>query len=76
MSRRWSRRCAQRQYTIAIVTHNLQQARRVADRTAFFYVDQREGERTGYLVEHGDTRELFEDPKQTATQEYIQGKFS
>jgi phosphate transport system ATP-binding protein len=63
-------------YTIAIVTHNLQQAKRVADKTAFLYVDTGDGERTGYLVEFGDTREIFENPKQKPTQEYIQGDFS
>jgi phosphate transport system ATP-binding protein len=63
-------------YTIAIVTHNLQQAKRVADKTAFLYVDTSGSERTGYLVEFGDTREMFEHPKQKLTQEYIQGEFS
>jgi phosphate transport system ATP-binding protein len=63
-------------YTIAIVTHNLQQAKRVADKTAFLYVDVRDGERTGYLVEYGDTQQLFEDPRQQHTQEYVRGEFS
>jgi phosphate transport system ATP-binding protein len=63
-------------YTIAIVTHNLQQAKRVADKTAFLYVDADSGERTGYLVEFGDTREMFEHPKAKSTQEYIKGDFS
>jgi phosphate transport system ATP-binding protein len=63
-------------YTIAIVTHNLQQAKRVADKTAFLYVDTGGGERTGYLVECGDTQEMFENPKEKATQEYIKGDFS
>ena len=44
-----------KKYTIAIVTHNLQQAKRVADKTAFLYVDTTQGGRTGYLVEFGDT---------------------
>ena len=65
-----------KKYTIAIVTHNLQQAKRVADKTAFLYVDTGEGERTGYLVEYGDTAELFEHPKEKSTQEYLQGEFS
>ncbi|MCG8511766.1 MAG: phosphate ABC transporter ATP-binding protein PstB, partial [Rhodospirillales bacterium] len=56
-----------RQYTIAIVTHNLQQAARVADRTAFFYVDTTEGGRTGYLVEYEKTGKLFDDPQQEHT---------
>jgi phosphate transport system ATP-binding protein len=63
-------------YTIAIVTHNLQQAARVADQTAFFYVDTRHGGRTGYLVEYGETRTLFESPKEKHTQDYIRGEFS
>ncbi|HEX5272422.1 MAG TPA: phosphate ABC transporter ATP-binding protein PstB [Gemmataceae bacterium] len=63
-------------YTIALVTHNMQQAARVADKTAFLYVDTSQGGRTGYLVEYGDTRQLFEDPRQQATKEYIAGAFS
>jgi phosphate transport system ATP-binding protein len=51
-------------YTIAIVTHNLQQAQRVADKTGFLYVDTSQGGRTGYLVEYGDSRQIFEDPKE------------
>src|SRR5499426_397875 len=56
-------------YTIAIVTHNLQQAQRVADKTGFLYVDTSAGGRTGYLVEFGDSHQLFQDPKQQHTQE-------
>ena len=63
-------------YTIAIVTHNLQQAKRVADSTAFMYVDTSEGGRTGYLVEHGNTAELFENPREKHTQDYLSGEFS
>jgi phosphate transport system ATP-binding protein len=63
-------------YTIAIVTHNLQQAKRVADRTAFFYVDTSGSERTGYLVEYADTPQMFQAPKEKATQEYLIGEFS
>jgi phosphate transport system ATP-binding protein len=63
-------------YTIAIVTHNMQQAARVADKTAFLYVDTSGGGRTGYLVEYGDTREIFENPREKATQDYIAGAFS
>ena len=62
--------------TIAIVTHNLQQAQRVADKTGFFYVDTTQGGRTGYLVEFGDTKQIFGDPAEKRTQEYIRGKFS
>jgi phosphate transport system ATP-binding protein len=65
-----------KQYTIAIVTHNLQQAARVADKTAFLYVDTTQGGRTGYLVEYGDTQQIFEAPRQKYTQEYIRGEFS
>ena len=63
-------------YTIAIVTHNLQQAQRVADKTGFLYVDTTEGGRTGYLVEFGDSKEMFENPKEKHTREYIRGEFS
>jgi phosphate transport system ATP-binding protein len=63
-------------YTIAIVTHNLQQAMRVADKTAFMYVDTSEGGRTGYLVEYADTQELFENPQEEYTRQYIRGEFS
>jgi phosphate transport system ATP-binding protein len=65
-----------KKYTIAIVTHNLQQAKRVADKTAFLYVDTSQGGRTGYLVEYRDTRELFENPAERPTQAYIRGEFS
>jgi phosphate transport system ATP-binding protein len=63
-------------YTIAIVTHNLQQAQRVADKTGFLYVDTTQGGRTGYLVEFGDSKEMFENPKEKHTKEYISGEFS
>ncbi len=63
-------------YTIAIVTHNLQQAQRVADHTGFLYVDTTQGGRTGYLVEFGDSRQIFQDPKEKHTQDYIRGEFS
>ena len=63
-------------YTIAIVTHNLQQAQRVADKTGFLYVDTSQGGRTGYLVEFGDSKQIFDDPKEVHTKEYIRGEFS
>jgi phosphate transport system ATP-binding protein len=63
-------------YTIAIVTHNLQQAARVADNTGFLYVDTSEGSRTGYLVEFGSTRQVFDNPRERHTQNYISGEFS
>jgi phosphate transport system ATP-binding protein len=65
-----------KKYTIAIVTHNLQQAQRVADQTAFFFVDTSAGGRTGYLIEHRKTDELFGDPREDRTKEYIRGEFS
>ncbi len=63
-------------YTIAIVTHNMQQATRVADETAFFSVDISQGGRTGYLVEFGPTAQVFDDPKEELTKKYISGQFS
>ena len=63
-------------YSIALVTHNMQQARRVADKTAFMGVDISGGKRTGYLVEYGDTKQIFEAPREQLTKEYIRGKFS
>ena len=63
-------------YTIAIVTHNMQQAQRVADVTAFFSVDISKGSRTGYLVETGPTKALFESPREQLTKEYVSGQFS
>jgi phosphate transport system ATP-binding protein len=65
-----------KRYTIAIVTHNLQQANRVADMTAFLYVDTSAGGRTGYMVEYGPTRGIFEEPKEEHTKQYIRGEFS
>jgi len=65
-----------KRYTIAIVTHNLQQARRVADMTAFLYVDTTNGGRTGYMVEYGATGEIFENPQAEHTKQYIRGEFS
>jgi phosphate transport system ATP-binding protein len=65
-----------KRYTIAIVTHNLQQAQRVADKTGFLYVDTSQGGRTGYLVEFGDTKQVFDAPREKYTQEYIRGEFS
>jgi phosphate transport system ATP-binding protein len=59
-----------------IVTHNLQQAQRVADKTGFLYVDTSEGGRTGYLVEFGDSRQIFQNPQEKHTKEHISGKFS
>ncbi|AGA89955.1 phosphate ABC transporter, ATP-binding protein [Thioflavicoccus mobilis 8321] len=63
-------------YTVALVTHNMQQATRVADTTAFFGVDISEGGRTGYLVEMGETAQIFEDPQEELTKQYVAGEFS
>lgn len=63
-------------YTIALVTHNMQQATRVADTTAFFSVDISGGSRTGYLVEFGPTSQIFENPREKLTKDYISGQFS
>jgi len=64
------------QYTILIVTHNMQQASRVSDMTAFFNVQTSEkGDRSGYLVEYDRTERIFQDPQQEATKEYVSGKF-
>ncbi|QEN05089.1 phosphate ABC transporter ATP-binding protein [Thiospirochaeta perfilievii] len=59
-------------YTIAIVTHNMQQASRVSDYTSFFLVND---ERRGHLVEYGKTDDLFFNPKDKRTEDYISGKF-
>jgi phosphate transport system ATP-binding protein len=63
-------------YTIVIVTHNMQQATRVSDRTAFFSVltDSKNDTRTGILVEHGPTQQIFEDPRDSRTQAYVTGR--
>ncbi len=63
-------------YTVALVTHNMQQATRVADTTAFFSVDISRGGRTGYLVEMGPTAQIFQDPRESLTRDYIAGEFS
>jgi phosphate transport system ATP-binding protein len=59
-------------YTIIVVTHNMQQAARVSDHTAFFMMDE---DRAGYLVEHGPTSELFTNPRDRRTEDYITGRF-
>jgi phosphate transport system ATP-binding protein len=61
-----------RQYTIVIVTHNMQQASRVSDRTAFFTMGE---ERAGYLVEADDTVKIFTNPAEQLTEDYISGRF-
>jgi len=64
-------------YTIIIVTHNMQQATRVSDRTAFFSVlttDSKTDTRTGVLVEYGRTEQIFQDPHDSRTQAYVTGR--
>ncbi len=64
-------------YTIIIVTHNMQQAARVADRTAFFtaLAEEGSGDRTGLLVEHDLTANIFRSPRDKRTEDYISGRF-
>jgi phosphate transport system ATP-binding protein len=66
-----------RDYTIVIVTHNMQQAARVSDRTAFFTAEAAEGtgDRTGLLVEYDRTDALFTYPSDKRTEDYITGRF-
>ncbi|MCY4409816.1 MAG: phosphate ABC transporter ATP-binding protein PstB [Caldilineaceae bacterium] len=59
-------------YTIIVVTHNMQQAARISDFTAFFSVDDR---RTGILIEFDDTERIFTNPSQKSTEDYITGRF-
>jgi phosphate transport system ATP-binding protein len=60
------------QFTIVIVTHNMQQASRVSDTTAFFTMGD---DRAGYLVEMGPTVDIFTNPKQQLTEDYVSGRF-
>ena len=65
-------------FTIIIVTHNMQQANRVSDYTAFFNTEKKEkdlGGKIGFLVEFDKTKNMFNSPKQKSTQDYISGKF-
>ena len=65
-----------REYTIVIVTHNMQQAARVADMTAFFSVDRLDGsDRTGVLVEYDLTPKIFTQPADKRTEDYVTGRF-
>jgi phosphate transport system ATP-binding protein len=65
-----------RDYTIVIVTHNMQQAARVADMTAFFSIDVGEhGQRTGILVEYDQTPAIFTHPADKRTEDYVTGRF-
>ena len=56
-----------KEYTIVIVTHNMQQAARVSDKTGYFYL--------GELIEYGETRKIFTNPEKESTQNYITGRF-
>ena len=56
-----------KEYTVVIVTHNMQQAGRIADKTAFFL--------SGEVVEYGDTSDIFYKPKDKRTEDYITGRF-
>lgn len=63
-------------YTIVIVTHNMQQASRISQRTAFFNtIAGEEGARSGYLVEAGTTEQIFNRPQQDETHDYVSGRF-
>jgi phosphate transport system ATP-binding protein len=62
-------------YTIVIVTHNMQQAARVADRTAFFSLDTTGPQRVGTLVEYDDTTVIFRNPSDSRTRDYVTGRF-
>ncbi len=62
-------------YTIVIVTHNMQQAARVADMTAFFSLEVGDGRRTGVLVEYDSTDKLFTNPGDKRTEDYVTGRF-
>jgi len=60
------------EYTIIVVTHNMQQAARVSDFTAFFSMDQ---DRAGYMVEYGPTTQIFTLPQNKMTEDYVTGRF-
>ncbi len=61
-----------KRYTILIVTHNMQQAARASDDTVFLNMGD---DRAGYLVEKGATSEIFTNPKQQMTEDYVSGRF-
>ena len=64
-----------REYTLVIVTHNMQQAARVAEMTAFFSLDDVEGRRTGTLIEFDATSRIFTNPDDSRTNDYVTGRF-
>jgi phosphate transport system ATP-binding protein len=61
-----------KEYTIVIVTHNMQQAGRVSDYTAFFTMDE---DRAGKMVEFGETKQIFSNPHDPLTEGYITGRY-
>jgi len=61
-----------KEYSIVIVTHNMQQASRISDTTSFFMIDHN---RCGFLVESGETKDIFFKPRDSRTEDYISGKF-
>jgi phosphate transport system ATP-binding protein len=64
------------EYTMIIVTHNMQQASRVSDRTAFFNAEATDaGGKVGYLVEYDSTQKIFSNPEQEYTRDYVSGRF-
>jgi phosphate transport system ATP-binding protein len=63
------------EYTLVIVTHNMQQAARVADRTAFFSLDVVDAQRYGVLVEYDETEKIFTAPADKRTEDYVTGRF-
>jgi phosphate transport system ATP-binding protein len=60
------------QYTIVIVTHNMQQAARASDQTIFLTMAE---DRAGFVIEHGETRQIFTNPKNRLTEDYVSGRF-
>ena len=63
-------------YTIIIVTHNMQQASRVSDRTAFYNAEPTpKGGKVGYLVEYDNTETIFNNPREQFTRDYVSGRF-
>jgi phosphate transport system ATP-binding protein len=65
-------RILRKNYTIVIVTHNMQQAARVSDKSAFFMMAE---DRAGFLVEEGNTSQIFTNPRDKRTEDYITGRF-
>lgn len=64
------------QYTIVIVTHNMHQASRVSDLTAFYNAEAtQKGNKVGYLVEYDETTKIFHNPARQETQDYVSGRF-